>query len=333
MTAENDVRFDFYGLRVRVASAWPDVLDAVRRDFEWFERPGDGTDVDVTVERRVPRFDDYPRARAAFVTPRNIVYRQDDLQIVDYFGRALSIVDEARGQLVIEGEDEHLVHEATYQFVLSRAGRHFDARGLARLHALALAGPEGAVALMLPSGGGKSTLALEALRSSDVKLLSEDTPLVDRRGFLHPFPLRIGINEIDAELAPSASVHRIERMEFHPKLVLDLAAWRDRVETEPKPLRHLVLGERSLGSEARLEPLPRRAAVGALLREGVVGLGVYQGMEFVLQHGLRDLIPQAGVAATRAACCGAALRRAKVWRLTLGRDRARNWEVLWKLLS
>ena len=79
--------------------------------------------------------------------------------------------------------------------------------------------------------------------------------------------------------------------------------------------------------------MPRRAAAGALLREGVVGVGVYQGMEFVLQRGMRDVLGKAGEAFTRARCCAAAARGARVWRLTLGRDHASNWEALTRLLT
>jgi membrane carboxypeptidase/penicillin-binding protein len=69
-----------------------------------------------------------------------------------------------------------------------------------------------------------------------------------------------------------------------------------------------------------------------MLREAVVGVGVYQGMEFVLQNGMRDVAGKAGTAASRAACCAAGLRRARVWSLTLGRDHDANWQALSALL-
>lgn len=121
-------------------------------------------------------------------------------------------------------------------------------------------------------------------------------------------------------------------MEFHPKLVLDLEAFAERIESQPQPLRHLVIGVRSLGRGAHLRQIPRRAAADPLLREAVVGVGVYQGMEFVLQRGMRDIAGKAGIAAVRTACCAAALSRARVWELTLGRDHDRNWRELAPLL-
>jgi hypothetical protein len=224
------------------------------------------------------------------------------------------------------------VHEAAYHYLLSRIGEHLESAGFTRLHSLALSGAQGAVAVLLPSGGGKSTLALRALRAEGVRLLSEDSPLIDRRGRLHPFPLRIGVNATDADRLPGGSIRRLQRMEFHPKLALDLDAFADRIEPSPVPLRHLVIGRRSLGREADLERVGRLGAVGTLVREGVIGVGIYQGMEFILQRGMADVLGKAGVGLTRATCCAAGLARAQVWRATLGRDRERNWGVLSGLL-
>lgn len=331
-----DAAFDVQGLRIEVNGAWTEVIDAVSADFAWFaagDRSGVAPDVSVEIVQGAPDFDSLGDVTASFVTPRNVVYQTAEKTIVDYFGKAVSVLDRASGVLTISGETAHLVHEAAYQFLLSRIGEHLDRIGLVRLHGLGLSAPGGAVVVMLPSGGGKSTLALMALEDENVRILAEDTPLLDRSGTIHPFPLRIGINATDAERLPPGSVRRIERMEFHPKLALDLDAFRDRIDPAPRPLRHIVIGRRSLGTTATLEPMPRRAATGPLFREAVVGVGVYQGMEFVLQHGMRDVLGKAGTAARRSRCCAAGLRGATVWRLTLGRDHERNWKALGPVLG
>jgi hypothetical protein len=324
-----------YGLRIGLRGDWPEVLEEIGLDFGWFSRTDDGqrADLEIEVQRRPPDYDRLGELEAAYVTPRNVVFQQEGRRVVDYFGRAVSVLDRPGNRLLVQGEDRHLVHEAAYQFLLSRIGEHLDARGLPRIHALGLVGGQGGVAVMLPSGGGKTTLALQALRQDGVRLLSEDTPLLDRRGMLHPFPLRIGVNATDAEKLPEGSVRELERMEFHPKLVLDVDAFADRIEPSPSPLRHLVIGRRSLGRAARLEPISRSAALGPLLREAVIGVGVYQGMEFVLQRGLRDVLGNLGTARTRARSCAAGLARARVWRLTLGRDHERNWAAIRPLLD
>lgn len=329
----SELELDVHGLRIRAGGDWPEVLGSLALDFAWFERPRGGTAATtLRIERRAPNWDAHAAARPAFVTPRNLVLVDGERTLIDYFGRALSVYDRAARQVTIQGEDAALVHEAAYHFVVSRIGEHLDRIGLVRLHALGLAGAGGGVAVMLPSGGGKSTLGLRALRDPAVRLLSDDSPLLDQRGRLHPFPLRIGVNATDAASLPAGHVRRIDRMEHHPKLALELAAFRDRIEPGAQPLRHLVLGERTLGRGARLEPLGRRAALGPLLRESVVGVGLYQGMEFVLQRGLRDVFSQAGPGLVRARGCAAGLARARVWRLTTGRDHEANWAALEPLL-
>lgn len=322
-----------HGLTIALEGSFEEALEETARDFAWFEAdPARSADVVVRLEEGPPDWEAFGPLEGGFVTPRNVVYQDRGRTVIDWFGRASGVLDRAAGSLTIRGEDVHLVHEAAYLFLLSRIGEHLDALGLPRLHALALAGDAGGVAVILPSGGGKSTLAVRALRDDGVRLLAEDTPLLDRDGLLHPFPLRIGVNPTDAATLPAGHVRRLERMEFHPKLLYDLEGFRHRVEPSPQPLTHLVVGERSLATEPRLEPMGRGAAAGALLRECVVGLGVYQGMEFVLENGWRDVAGKAGTAAMRTRCCAAALRRASAWRLVLGRDTEANWAALASLL-
>ena len=263
----------------------------------------------------------------------NVVYQDGRRKIVDYFGRVVAVLEPESKRVFFQGNDLSITHEAVYQYVVSAVGEHLERIGLPRLHGLALSGRQGAVVVMLPSGGGKTTLGMRALKDGGVKLLSEDSALIDRDGRLHPFPLRIGVNATDAAKLPPGHVRRIERMELHPKFALEIAAFADQIERQPQPLAHIVIGRRSLGTRATLERLPRRAAVPTLFREVVVGVGIYQGMEWLLQHGMRDVFQQMRPALTRSRCSLAGLRRAQVWRLTVGRDHEQNWSTVRQLLD
>lgn len=332
MSTDRQRHLDVYGLRIRIAGAWPEVVDAATLDFAWFEvSTSQAVDLEIVIERATPDYDAFGELTASFITPRNVVYQKGGTTIVDYFGKAVSVFDREAARVHFQSEDESLVRQSVYQFLLSRIGEHLDARGLPRFHALGLAAPHGAVAVMLPSGGGKTTLALRALVDDRVRLYSEDTPLIDRRGFLHPFPIRFGITGAQAETVAGAT--RQVRGGSSPKYALEVAAFADRVERVPRPLRHIVLGRRALGRSAALEPLPRRAAVSTLVREDVVGFGFFQGMEFLLRHGPRDAFKRIGITSNRALCCGRGLARSSVWSLTLGRDHDENWAALAPLLS
>jgi hypothetical protein len=327
------IALDVHGLRISVLG-WDEVVDDLRRDFWWFAASGDGpADLVIEVERRAPAFDAYGPLRASFVTPRNVVYQDDGTTIVDYFGRALLALDRTRNQATVQGEDFALAREAAQNLVISRVGEHLNRRGLVRLHAVGLAGAAGGVAVTMPSGSGKSTLALRALADERVRLLSEDSPLLRRDGTISPFPLRIGVNPTDRDLIPDGlAVRTLERIEFHPKLAVDVEHFAERIHPGRLPLAHLVVGRRTLAERGALEPLDRSGGVGPLVREAVFGIGVYQGMEFVLQHGWRDTAGKSGTLARRALVAASVLRRARVWRLLLGRDRESNWEALLPLL-
>jgi hypothetical protein len=304
-----ELRLDVYGLRISVAGAWPEVVDAIRSDFAWFERPvGPGeSDVDVIVERAAPDWDAYGDLRAASVDTSRVRYRDGERTIVDHVGRAVSEIDRGGERLTIRGEDAQVVHAAVYFFLLGRAGAHVEALGMPRVHGLGIAGAQGAVVVLLPSGGGKSTLGMRVLRHDGVRLLSDDSPLIDRRGRVHPFPLRVALARDDAAGAPGGNVRRIERVGARPKIAIDMKDFAHRIEPRSLPLAHVVIGRRSLGREGRLEPLPRR-------RGGT-------------------LMARMGKGATRSVCCAAGLARARVWRLTLGRDHDANLEALLPLLG
>ena len=326
--------FDVYGLRVELTGNWPEVTDDVERDLWWFRAEARGIpDVRLTLEQGKPQLERFDGLRSSFVTARNVVYQGAAATVVDYFGSAATVIDRASGDAAVQGDDPELVREAASNFLISRIGEHLNARGLVRFHGLGLSRGQGATVVLMPSGGGKSTLALRALRDQRVRLLSEDSPLLDRRGLVHPFPLRLALNPTDAPLIPDGqTVRRLERIEGHSKLALDVETWADRVDPTPRPLRHIVIGRRTLSRVGALEPLGRRHALTPLLREAVVGVGVYQGMEFMLQRGWRDVLGKSGTAARRAGIAAEALRQAEVWQLLLGTDRESNWEALGPLL-
>lgn len=114
--------------------------------------------------------------------------------------------------------------------------------------------------------------------------------------------------------------------------MLALEAFGRSIATEPRELAHIVVAHRRLGVRAALQPLPPRAAIGPPLREGVVGLGVAQMIEWTFQRGARDLIGKIGTARFRMMCCSTALARAKTWQLEIGRDHEQNWNAVAPLL-
>ena len=186
---------------------------------------------------RAPSSADFPAVPTTRVFPDCVLYRDGDRLCYEY-GRAAALLvtregNASFGQLI--SRDETLVPELGYLFLQSEIGRFLDAQGLHRVHALGLALPSGRAALvLLPSGGGKSTLATEVLRSGQARLLSDDTPLLDRFGNAHPYPLRLSFRE-DADLPEAwrAKATKFSRRRHGDKLLVPTAALS--AEALPRP--------------------------------------------------------------------------------------------------
>jgi hypothetical protein len=183
------------------------------------------------------------------------------------------------------------------------------------------------ILLLLPSGGGKSTMTLALLEHPDFTLLSEDTPLVDRAGRIHPFPLRLGIRNGSKAEVPGEFRRTLNRMEFDPKTFVDLAFFEHRL-SKSVDTSLILVGERNLGEDSGITPLGSRKALKAIVKYLVVGLGVYQGLEFLLERGLWEMAGKTGVAASRMRNGLSLMSKAPSYRFVLGRDTAKNTRTL-----
>ena len=343
---------DFHGVGVRVTTDAPEIARALGRDFSYFRvartgaRPTPsggvragagpahrGVAVEIHGSLTRPPWDDLPAWPSVLVQPGFCAFQRGHIRWVDYQGRALARWDFDSETGGVWSEDPDLLHELLYLLVLSRAGELLDGRGLHRVHALALEVGGRATLCLLPSGGGKTTLGVSALRQPGVRLIGDDMALVDRRGRLLPFPLRLGFSRPPPGVEPG-KLRRMRRREHGDKWLLDLDALGGRLtpaHTHVRPHRILV-GRRLLAGPPHLERAPATAALPHLAREMVVGLGLPQLVEYFLRLEAGDLARKARLAASRVAAAGALTARSEVYRFALSRDREANAGLLVQLL-
>lgn len=306
------------------------LIDHVRRDYSHFqasEVQGGGIEVEASLE--APDYASLPDIPAAFVTPRNVVYRHGNLSYLDYFGRGLAVRDRRTNRYRVCAADPDLLREIVYLLILSRAGRHFDSQGLHRLHALALSYRNRGVLLLLPSGGGKSSTALNLMGRPDLRILSEDSPLIDRNGDILPFHTPLGIKHgSPTPDIPERYLRRVRRMEFDPKTLVDLEYFQDHLETARTPPWQLIVGRRQLGNSSRLEPISRWEAFKPLVTNLVVGIGLYQGLEFMLERSTSEVFSKGSLVASRLFNALQLLRRVECHRFSMGRDIRQNCDIL-----
>lgn len=326
-------RFDFYGLRVDVITEDAETHESVRQDWKYFDREDDAPgEIELRLRRTPPPFASLPAMQAAMVTPRNVCYRQGGMEYLDYFGRGLALIDRSNHTVDAFSEDPDLLREIAYLYLLSTVGQHVDGIGRHRIHALGINFRGRGVLLLLPVGGGKSTMALRLLERPDILMLSEDTPLVDSAGTLYSFPLRLGVRPGHEPPIPERYMQTVRRMEFGPKTLIDLDYFGGRV-SEPCPATALLVGTRSSGTQSEILPMPRRAALRDVVANLVVGVGVYQGIEFLLQSSWFELAYKVRPGLARLRAGTALLRRARPYRFVMGRDHDSNLARLERFLE
>ena len=311
------IYFNFYGFQIEVSSERDGLLQDCNIDFSWFRAPKRDADLSMHIRR----FSDRPEAPplpAIQHTPRNVVFRDGSTSYLDYSGRALSIYYENGKRFEIFCDDRHLAHEITYLTILSYVGSHLDRKGMIRVHGLGLEVNGKAVLILLPMSGGKTTMALRMLQNEGIRLLSEDSPLIQSNGQVLPFPLRIGVRPgtEPPDVPPDKSIV-VERMEFGPKTLIDISTFQSQL-APACPVGAILLGQRWLAGDSSITPLPRHVALKPFITNAVVGLGLYQGVEFVLQKSAVELIGQGRVAARRLRASLAVIRKAQVYRFAMG---------------
>lgn len=323
--------FNVYGFEVDIRSSSRAALDGLAEDFSYFRSEPSQSALQMELIEEPPPYDSAPPITASVYTPRNVSFRDGHLTYVDYSGRALAIHNRKTGDFRIFSCDSELLYEAAYLFLLSRISEFLDARRLHRIHALAIGMKRRAALVLLPMGGGKSTLGAELLKYPEIEFLSDDSPFVDRRGGIHCFPLRLGLIPGAEAAVPACELRRIHRMEFGPKLLVSSQYFAHRICPYAEP-GFVFLGKRSLSRTCEILPAGKTDAMRAMFVNCVVGLGLFHGLEFILQGSLGELAGKAGAGYSRFRNSLALLRRSASYHLILGRNPETNGRTLFEFL-
>ena len=330
--SDASVSFDFYGLNVELRSADRKTVEGIRRDFAYFEAAPDTPQVNIEVFDSKPDYRSLPDLPASIYTINYVCYSGKEQIYTDYHGQGLRVSDLEQENYQIFSEDPDLRHEVSYLTILSAAGQFLDSKHIHRVHALGISVNGKAVLILLPEKGGKTTLALRLLRSGRVKLLSEDSPLITRHGEVLPFPLRLGIMPGGERDIPEEYLYPVNFMRVGTKILVDVGYYADNIGSACPP-GVILLGERSLGCGSRIEPTSRLSASKEFIKNSVIGLGLHQGLEYLLGRSIWETFGKSMLAYSRLNNSLKILRRSKVYRYMMGHDIERNHQVLLDFLD
>lgn len=327
----------FYGLAIEITSLDLQGLKNIEKDYSYFKSPlshPSHIKAKIKVIPEDPRYSDLPFLKASMYTPRNICYHRDNLTYIDYYGKGLVVADKKKNEYTVFSKDLYLRHEIVYLTILSLVGSHLDSKGLHRVHGFGVDLNGRGVLVLLPRGGGKTTLLLDILKEDNIKLISEDSPLVNRSGELLVFPIRIGVSASEKpEDISDEYIYYLERMEFGPKYLIDIAAFKDKITKEPSLSWLILVGIRALGPGSEIIPISKFKVLREFIKNSVIGLGLYQGMEFILQKSIFELLSKLGLIFSRLRNSFKIILASKTYLFVVGSDKKQNAATLLSFLN
>ncbi len=325
---------NIHGFVLALCTPSPSLMDIMIRPFRRFLCDSGDAAVTVSIHEHDPPYASLPTLRASFSTPRNIVYRGDDMKVIDYFGKGIVVETAGESVFHVHSRDHNFLREAFYLMVLSLFGQHCDRNRMLRIHAMALSYRDTAILLPITPGGGKSTMAMAMLERDGIKLISDDEPVLDRHGFIHPFQLRIGVLD-GARLkdVPDEYIYAIDRMEFGLKHFIDCEYWSDRLET--RALRKCILFRtyRQLNGTAAISPASKSSVFKTLIRDAVIGIGIYQGLEFIVSHSTLEVFSKIRLAANRTILAARLTRSASTYEMAMSSDVSANADIFHEFIG
>lgn len=321
----NALNFTFHGAKIRVESEDEPALRFVESDFSLFLAATDAGAPDVTIRLHYsePPWDSISERKRIWRTKDADVYRIGGVLHYDSRREVLVTYDPHSRHAEIHTLDRDLLYEKAYLMIVTRAGALLDAKGIHRIHAMGVAHEGHAALCLMNMGGGKTTLALSLMERDDFQLLSEEIPLVTRRGALLPMPIRIGVLPDFPLKIPASFQKPFQRRQYGPKTLIDARFFKDRIAAETLP-GVLFIGRRTERPQPRIVPISRVRAFRTLFDLCVAGSGLPQLLEYVIRFDFSDPFRQVPIHWSRLLASFRLIRESDTYELLLGTDIDRN---------
>lgn len=324
---------DFHHHIILVKGAEAAVEDKLKSEFHFFLSPDKYPE--LTIELNYGVLPPTPSLPVEKILETCLIYRLGKRKYVDYFGEALTIVDDDSKTISITSASVERLFELAFLTIHSRAGDMLDRAGFSRIHAMAVSYKNVNAVVMLPSKGGKSTLLTYLLENPDIKIIADDMPLVDRSGRILPFPTKISMTERpDSGELSKLNWNEFMRAHYPPKWTASLSSIPERLEISPEKNPVLLLnGVRLSHGESLITPATKWQMIPGVLEHMIIGMGLPQIIEIFLQFRITDVLKMITHAFLRTWCAVMLVKRADTFTFYIGHDKAYNAQLLLNLMS
>ncbi|MBA2405169.1 MAG: hypothetical protein H0V66_10395 [Bdellovibrionales bacterium] len=320
---------NFHNHIILVSSNEEATIRKLQEEFHYFVR-AEASIVQTNIEifKEIPPV--LPSMVAVKILETCSIYKIGPSRYIDYRGEALTIWDKQEESVRIYSLDVDRLYEIAFLAIHSILGQELEKKGICRVHALGVSLGKVNSLVMLPSKGGKSTLLSYLLENPEVKILSDDMPLIDLTGRIHIFPSKISVDK-KPEDGALAKLNWTEfvRTQYPPKWTAGLSQLKNRIETNNLHHKNLLIaGFRLSKGQSILTPVPKWKIIGPVFEHMIMGVGLPQVIEMFLNFNWTDILKLIYHSIIRSFCAFQMIRRAKCYHFYLGPDRAYNAQLL-----
>ena len=324
------------GLFIEINSKEEFLLSRLRTDFEFFiiEKYSHGPLLKIETELvdNIPK-DIIPKnLKPIFQRNNSITYEENGVRYNDYYGSVVSIFEAKKNSALILGKECEKLYEILYLFILSRSGKFGDLKGSHRIHAFAFVKNFTGLICMQPTRGGKSTLLTELLLNQNIEIISDDTPLLNTKGELLPFPLRVSLESIPSELLLQQGDSYLLKREFYKaKHSISMKAF-NRPIAQKCNYYHFVEAHRSTYAYPYVKRMSSMRLFKSLFKHMVIGVGLPIIFEYFWESGSQDFIRKSVIFLRRLTLALRLSITHKGFELYLTTDTKKNAEALLELI-
>ena len=327
----HQVNFDFYGITIGIHSQVSPLMQILQSEFAYFLADKGSPQFKIEVFKAAPPLELLPAQSANRITANSLTYDVGKVRWNDFHGQALSRYDYESQQGVIWSDDEDLLHELAYLLILSLTGKALDQRGFHKVHACAIRYGGRDILIMLPSMGGKTTLFLELARYPGVELLSDDTPLISPQGRVLPFPLRLGVEKIPADVL--GDFPTFKRRHHSTKYLIPLQKLAAPIAQGSGGSPILVFGQRWSEQAPRIARLSPLRSLRGLFEHMVIGIGLPMVLEYFVQHTPRDWLRLVRIGIGRSKAALGLWQHGESWHIRLSGESAAKAKAILALVK
>lgn len=324
----------FYGIGLELKADDGHLVENIKRDFSFFLSNNSKADIKIEGISERPDFKIIPQKIPFFRTRDALCYESRRVKFINYLDKALSVYNLKEESCRIICSDSNLLHEITYITILSRIGEKLDLKSIHRIHALGFTYKNNGILCLGHRTGGKTTLGLGLLNTAHVKLISDDTPLINRNYLLLPFPIRIGVKTGEASGIPPEFCREIIRKRFGRKVLIDIEYFYPNIVQNAIPLKFIFIARIKNNSTT---PQIKKANIAlfafSLFRDMVLCRGVAQVKEYFIQKSIKDIPLKIRLLISRILIAITILQSFKPYILYLSRDLDKNVKLILEFLE